>query len=238
MTCKYCKLAAQLADSLSPCACAGSIALVHRTCLLNWLSVKQQQPLWRCEMCHADIRYTFSAQSLLPAVRASLHLLSPEHLYVLCTAPCVCQRETCECRGLFPWSKRTINLALMPQVFGIILWLAFKFSSPGSLSVDLCRCCDLFSLLFAWWSIGVDLVASTMEQARLAGPLSVFLLVNVWLVHLAWPFPCGTRFAFAWLLAVGVVLASSLRYMTLSATREFHRTRLQVEARHVAASDK
>lgn len=236
MTCKYCKLPAELASSVSPCACAGSVALVHKTCLLNWLCVKQQE-LWRCEMCNGKISYTFRAESLLPALRASLHLLSPEHLYVLCTAPCLCQRDTCVCRGLFPWAKRTINVAVVPQILGIMLWLAFKFSSPGSSSVDLCRCCDLFSLLFAWWSIGVDLVASTVRHARLAGPLSVCLSTILWLIHLAWPLPCGTRFLFVWFSATGTLLTASLRYMILSATREFYRTRLLIEARYVESAD-
>ena len=92
-------------------------------------------------------------------------------------------------------------------------------------------------MLFAGWSIA-DLVASTLEQARMAGLLGTILLVNVWLVHLAWPLPCGTRFAFSWLVAVSVMLACSLRYMILSATREFYRTRLQIEAQHVAVADK
>ncbi|XP_073693492.1 E3 ubiquitin-protein ligase MARCHF3 [Garra rufa] len=49
--CRICHEGSGAGDLLSPCECAGSLAMVHRVCLERWLTASGTS---RCELCHFE----------------------------------------------------------------------------------------------------------------------------------------------------------------------------------------
>ncbi|XP_030650094.1 E3 ubiquitin-protein ligase MARCHF3 [Chanos chanos] len=49
--CRICHEGSGAGDLLSPCNCAGSLAMVHRTCLEHWLTASGTR---HCELCHFE----------------------------------------------------------------------------------------------------------------------------------------------------------------------------------------
>lgn len=47
--CRICHEGSSAGDLLSPCECAGSLAMVHRICLEHWLMSSGTS---HCELCH------------------------------------------------------------------------------------------------------------------------------------------------------------------------------------------
>lgn len=49
--CRICHEGSGAGDLLSPCECAGSLAMVHRVCLERWLTASSTS---YCELCHFE----------------------------------------------------------------------------------------------------------------------------------------------------------------------------------------
>lgn len=49
--CRICHEGSSAGDLLSPCECAGSLAMVHRVCLEHWLTASSTS---HCELCHFE----------------------------------------------------------------------------------------------------------------------------------------------------------------------------------------
>lgn len=49
--CRICHEGSSAGDLLSPCECAGSLAMVHRVCLERWLTASATS---HCELCHFE----------------------------------------------------------------------------------------------------------------------------------------------------------------------------------------
>lgn len=225
--CKYCKLPA-LDDCLAPCGCKGSVALVHRSCLVAWLVVKQQEPLWRCELCHGDIHYTFDRRSLLPAARlVAKEAVEVLYMIVLNGGQCACTDAPCSCRGLFAWARRARTVTLWAPLFGCLLWLS-GFSSL--FTAELCQSVDIAELPFDLY-VAMDLLGSTLPRIdEKVGPVAALALALVGLSHYWLPLPCGSRFVTTWLAAATATVAYAVYIAAIFVGRSHRHTRLRVEA--------
>ncbi|KAJ7994752.1 hypothetical protein DPEC_G00252740 [Dallia pectoralis] len=64
--CRICHEGGAVGELLSPCRCAGSLAMVHRTCLELWLTASSSS---RCELCH----HQYSLERLPKPLTEMLH---------------------------------------------------------------------------------------------------------------------------------------------------------------------
>lgn len=55
--CRICQDVEDTGEMLSPCLCSGTLAMVHRECLVHWLTVSRTA---HCEICH----HPFKLESL------------------------------------------------------------------------------------------------------------------------------------------------------------------------------
>lgn len=230
MNCKYCKLPAQN-DCVSLCACKGSVALVHRSCLVDRLAMKKQEPLWRCKLCHSDIRYTFGARSLLPSIWAFVQTLASLHKLVLHGGTCVCRERDCACPGLLAWSRRSRSLLLKTPFYGSLLWLFLKLSSFGAMPATVCQSLDCTAVLFEVY-IAADLIVSTLRKQNesVVGPATAVTFALSCLAHHLLPSVCGSRFVGTWLMAAAICLIGATYLTVCLACRQFRRARLLAEA--------
>ncbi|XP_036400345.1 E3 ubiquitin-protein ligase MARCHF3 [Megalops cyprinoides] len=70
--CRICHEGGGLEDLLSPCECAGTLAMVHRSCLEHWLTASNTS---RCELCH----FQFALERLPKPLTEWLDTPSTQH---------------------------------------------------------------------------------------------------------------------------------------------------------------
>ena len=64
--CRICREEDELEALLTPCACKGSVAYVHRACLLRWVTYRMeaQRPAKQCELCRTELQLRWCLRPL------------------------------------------------------------------------------------------------------------------------------------------------------------------------------
>jgi len=81
-TCKICWEREPANNLITPCACTGSMKFVHKTCLTNWLFLKENCV---CEVCKSVIQFTLPLHGDIQLVLACACL----YVCTILLVPCV-----------------------------------------------------------------------------------------------------------------------------------------------------
>lgn len=231
MSCKYCKLPAEDGDSLSPCECKGSLARVHPACLLAWLAVKEQEPLWQCEMCHGKIQYSFAPQSFYAGLAAFMQTFTPTSINALCATGCTCMGVGCGCTTLFGWTRRAIVVFPIPYALAYMLWVGFKVLCADT-QVRYAECAEVMGFVFEVLIILnlLDVIANRQPIGWIFWPTAFLVVSGFMLAHVKLRLGVGYGYLVIMLTALPIrtALAASAAYST--ACRRFVRARLAAEA--------
>jgi len=57
--CKYCLSNDNIESLISPCRCKGSMSLVHRDCLNNWITFSSSRHSYKCTVCNYKYKYKY-----------------------------------------------------------------------------------------------------------------------------------------------------------------------------------